>query len=258
MPARRPAPAADGVTARASQAAARAAPPEVIEAPAAGSSAEPSAVDIPVDLASFVSSTIPVELASSVGSAVAETRALRGNEEDIPVDIASVPPPRPLLKRRAVLLGAACAVIALVVIAFAKGSRPTSAESRRTRLQSSSTQWEQRSAASSAVAAANELARPRTAQPIANPVTAAASASAVEAAEDVIKIAINVKPDGSSLYYKGRVVGRTPFILKQPRGERRSYEAGKHGYTTRRVVVTGNERSIGFELELDTPHPDSL
>ncbi len=53
-------------------------------------------------------------------------------------------------------------------------------------------------------------------------------------------------------------MGRTPFILKQPRGEKRSYEAGKAGYATRRVYVTGTEKSIGFELGLDVPHPDSL
>ena len=285
VPARRPAPSAAAVTARVSKATASVTPPPVIEVPVTGSSGEPSAVDIPVDLASSVSGDIPVDLASSVSgdipvdlassvsSAGAETRGANGDAEDIPVDVGSMPPPRPLLKRRAVLLGAGVVVIALGVIAFAKGSRPSSVESRRSRVQASSTQLGRPSAASARVVVADE--RPRSAQPTANPdapaasvsgdvaatagpVAPAASASGDVAAEDEVKIAINVKPDGSSLFYKGRVVGKTPFILKQPRGEKRSYEARKPGYAPRRVVITGNERSIGFELGLDTPHPDSL
>jgi len=73
-----------------------------------------------------------------------------------------------------------------------------------------------------------------------------------------VKIQVVVKPDGTQFYYKGKIVGRTPFILKQPRDEKRTYEVVKPGYAARRVVVRGNEKMIGFELQQDVPHPDSL
>jgi hypothetical protein len=78
------------------------------------------------------------------------------------------------------------------------------------------------------------------------------------AEEEFVKIEILIKPDGSLLTYKGKTMGRTPFILKHPRNEKRTYEAGKVGYATRRVVVNGTERTIGLELQQDVPHPDSL
>jgi hypothetical protein len=106
----------------------------------------------------------------------------------------------------------------------------------------------------SAASAATQTAPEASATTVAEP----AASAPVAAEEEEVKIAVNIKPDGSLFYYKGRIVGRTPFILKQPRGEKRTYEVGKDGYATRRVVVVGTERSLGFELGLDVPHPDSL
>jgi len=59
------------------------------------------------------------------------------------------------------------------------------------------------------------------------------------ATDDEAKITISVKPDGSALVYKGKVVGRTPFILKQPRGEKRTYaqSGSSWGWTCRIWIV---------------------
>lgn len=84
------------------------------------------------------------------------------------------------------------------------------------------------------------------------------AASETTAPADEVRIQVVVKPDGTQFYYKGKVIGRTPFILKQPRGEKRTYEVVKAGHSPRRLVVTGNEKIIGFELQQDVPHPDSL
>jgi hypothetical protein len=99
------------------------------------------------------------------------------------------------------------------------------------------------------------------AAPVATDVAEAPSAQASEEKNapetDEVRIQVVVKPDGTAFYHKGKVIGRTPFILKQPR-EKRTYEVVKSGYGARRLVVTGNEKIIGFELHQEVPHPDSL
>lgn len=162
---------------------------------------------------------------------------------------------RPSINRRVLLYGSigAVAVIGLVVIAL--GSR--SPTPRRVGVTAPASAAMPQTAAEPAAASAT-VAAPQTAAEPAAASAAQTAASATEAADEEAKIMINVKPDGSVLVYKGKVVGRTPFILKQPRGEKRTYEIGKPGYATRRVVINGTERSIGFELGLDVPHPDSL
>jgi hypothetical protein len=92
----------------------------------------------------------------------------------------------------------------------------------------------------------------------AEPAASDAAPGVSEAAPEEVKIQVVVKPVGTQFYYKGKVIGRTPFILKQPRNEKRTYEVIKAGYGARRLVVTGNEKIIGFELPQDVPHPDSL
>ncbi len=125
-------------------------------------------------------------------------------------------------------------------------------------------------AARSAVIAdrvAREPAAPLAVEPasLPAPMASAAVASATATAdppapteEDEIKITINIKPDESLFSYKGKVLGRTPFILKHPRGEKRTYEVRKVGHKTTQVVVTGADKTIGFHLEQVVPHPDFL
>jgi hypothetical protein len=101
-----------------------------------------------------------------------------------------------------------------------------------------------------------EPVAPTTPEPVATAAVQPAEKEATTEADEA-KIQVVVKPDGTQFYYKGKVVGRTPFILKQPH-EKRTYEVIKPGYGARRLVVTGNEKLIGFELQQEVPHPDSL
>jgi len=169
-----------------------------------------------------------------------------------------------LLKRRSVFFGAVAALAAFVVLLVIIGNQPAAKKRHASALSPSAKQLEARTLLSVNVApapVATPEAPPTTPEAAASAPEASASVTAATAAEgtsDDVKIAIRIRPDGASLYYKGKVVGKTPFILKQPRGEKRSYEVGKPGYSTRRLTITGNERSIGFDLGIDTPHPDSL
>jgi len=206
--------------------------------------------------------------AKSEAKANAPSPQLRDAASNMSVDSSIVKPfdslvPKRSFINRRVLLGGALGAAALIgILAFAFGRHAPPARTKVGAVASSTAPGVPAAAvvnsanapSVSASAAAAQLAPEVSATAAAQPAT---NESAASEDEDV-KIAINIKPDGSVLLYKGRIVGRTPFILKQPRGEKRSYEAGKAGYATRRVYVTGTEKSIGFELGLDVPHPDSL
>jgi hypothetical protein len=219
------------------------------------SAPEPSGIDVPVDFASSV---------SNVAATAADTPKATSIEAAslvLPIHMSSVPPALPLLKRRAVLFGAVGVIVVVAILAVAMGSRSSTPGKRAVSAQANTKKAEPPAreipAAVAAPAPTPVQAPQATAEAVASSV-AVASAAPTEAADEEAKITISVKPDGSSLFYKGKVVGKTPFILKQPRGEKRSYEIGKPGYATRRLVINGNERTIGFELGIDTPHPDSL
>ena len=169
-----------------------------------------------------------------------------------------------LPKRRAILFGAigAAALIGILVLALRPAPRPA-------RIVAPVRASAQRLAAAEPNPAAVDSAP---AQPSIVPGASSAPAPSAKvlletdppggvvasSEEGFVKIEIAIKPDGSLLTYKGKTMGRTPFMLKHPRNEKRTYEVGKAGYTTRRVVVTGTERKIGLELQQDVPHPDSL
>ncbi len=178
--------------------------------------------------------------------------------------------PRPSIRRRALLYGSIGAVAVIGLVAIALGSRSPTPRRVGVTASASAASFVESPAVAPDTASAAAAAPQTTAEPAAASATAAVAAEpaaasaaqtaegATEATDEEAKIMISVKPDGSVLVYKGKVVGRTPFILKQPRGEKRTYEIGKPGYATRRIVINGTERSIGFELGLDVPHPDSL
>ena len=107
---------------------------------------------------------------------------------------------------------------------------------------------------------ADKPVEPQAAAAPAPSATAAVDPAASEAApaDDEVAIQVVGKPEGAQFLYKGKVIGRTPFVLKQPRNEKRTYEVMKRGYTPRRMVVRGTEKMVGFELPLIGPYPDSL
>jgi hypothetical protein len=70
--------------------------------------------------------------------------------------------------------------------------------------------------------------------------------------EDTVRVAINIRPEGTRVFYRGKEVGRTPFTLELLRGERRVFEVGYPGYSTRRLVIDGAEKEISFNMTQDT------
>lgn len=68
------------------------------------------------------------------------------------------------------------------------------------------------------------------------------------ASEDTVRVAINIRPEGARVFYRGKEVGRTPFTLELLRGERRVFEVGYPGYATRRLIIDGTEAMISFNL----------
>jgi hypothetical protein len=59
----------------------------------------------------------------------------------------------------------------------------------------------------------------------------------------------NIHPEGARIVQKGKEVGRSPFTLELPRGERRVFEIVYKGYVPRRVVVDGTRSEISFGLK---------
>jgi len=209
---------------------------------------QPSSPEVPVDFSEFDSGDVEGDAAPRVPKVATSAVAA-------PTATFSTPS-RPSINRRVLLYGSIGAVAVIVLLSIGLGSRSPKPTRVRAAPSASATSHVEPKAA------VPNSANAPTPQTTANATTVASAsqpaASATETVDEEAKVMINVKPDGAVLVYKGKVVGRTPFILKQPRGEKRTYEVGKAGYATRRVVITGKEHHIGFELGLDVPHPDSL
>ena len=86
------------------------------------------------------------------------------------------------------------------------------------------------------------------ASPSATPSVNAASEPAVE---DTVRVAINIRPEGTRVFYRGKEVGRTPFTLELLRGESRVFEVGYPGYSTRRLVIDGMDKEVSFNMTPD-------
>jgi hypothetical protein len=78
--------------------------------------------------------------------------------------------------------------------------------------------------------------------------SAAPSDGAPGANAGIIRINVDSKPPGARLFWKGKEVGTTPFVLELQPGERHAYELGLPGYTTRKVVIDGSKTDINIGL----------
>jgi hypothetical protein len=76
-----------------------------------------------------------------------------------------------------------------------------------------------------------------------------ASAAVVASPEETKRVSIDSEPPGARLFWKGKEVGTTPFTLEIPAGARRSYELGKPGFVTRKVVIDGSKSEISIGLK---------
>ena len=80
------------------------------------------------------------------------------------------------------------------------------------------------------------------------PSAAAAASAAPAASAGAIRINVDSDPPGARLFWKGKEVGTTPFVLEFQPGERHAYELGLPGYTTRKVVIDGSKTDIRIGL----------
>lgn len=97
---------------------------------------------------------------------------------------------------------------------------------------------------------------PDTRTPDPQPLGAAPSAEAAPAASptpsgDVVRVQVDSDPPGARLFWKGKAVGTTPFVLELARGEKHAYEMGLPGYNTRKVVIDGSKAQISVGLKPD-------
>jgi hypothetical protein len=71
-------------------------------------------------------------------------------------------------------------------------------------------------------------------------------------------VTVHLMPPDARLFYKGKSVGKTPVRVELAPGEKkRSFEVGRPGFVTRRLVVDGSqpEMWIGLRPESAAPTP---
>ena len=65
-------------------------------------------------------------------------------------------------------------------------------------------------------------------------------------------VVVTLNPPDARLFYKGKSVGKSPIRIELKPGEKkRSFEVGRPGYVTRRLVVDGSEAEISIGLRPD-------
>jgi hypothetical protein len=68
-------------------------------------------------------------------------------------------------------------------------------------------------------------------------------------------VIVKLMPPDARLFYKGKSVGKSPVRIELKPGEtKRSFEAGRPGYVTRRIVIDGTEPELSVGLR---PDPDA-
>jgi PEGA domain len=102
--------------------------------------------------------------------------------------------------------------------------------------------------------AATTESAPAEAAPSVDPVPSAAPAASATPSGDVVRIRVNSDPPGARLFWKGKPIGTTPFVLELAPGEKHAYEMGLPGYNARKVVIDGSktELRIGLKPEAGT------
>jgi hypothetical protein len=77
------------------------------------------------------------------------------------------------------------------------------------------------------------------------------AASPKSSSGNVVRVQVSSDPPGARLFWRGKPVGTTPFVLELAPGEKHAYEMGMPGYNTRKVVIDGskNEVSVGLKAE---------
>lgn len=93
------------------------------------------------------------------------------------------------------------------------------------------------------------------AKPSATAAAAPGADSAAPASTGSIRINIESDPPHARMFWKGKEVGTTPFVLELQPGEKHAYELGLPGYTTRKVVIDGSKTDISIGLRPEPTAP---
>jgi hypothetical protein len=87
------------------------------------------------------------------------------------------------------------------------------------------------------------------------PSEAAPSAAAPSAAGARV-VTVHLMPPDAQLFYKGKSVGKTPVRVELgPDEKRRSFEVGRPGYVTRRLIVDGSQPEMWIGLRPESAAP---
>jgi hypothetical protein len=108
----------------------------------------------------------------------------------------------------------------------------------------------------SAVAAAEKApkAEPEKPAPPAEPSLPADTGAA--SAEGTRVVTVHLMPPDAQLFYKGKSVGKTPVRVELAPGEKkRSFEVGRPGFVTRRLIVDGSQPEMWIGLRPETAAP---
>jgi hypothetical protein len=115
--------------------------------------------------------------------------------------------------------------------------------------------------ASAAPAASASAAEAPSAAPEAAPPAKTAPRSPTAEAEPVSAegtrvVIVRLMPPDARLFYKGKSVGKSPVRIELKPGEKkRSFEVGRPGYVTRRLVVDGSEPQVSIGLRPESGVP---
>jgi hypothetical protein len=67
----------------------------------------------------------------------------------------------------------------------------------------------------------------------------------------MVRVSMDSDPEGARLFWRGKEMGTTPFVLELAVGERRSFELVRPGFVTRKVVIDGSKTEVSIGLRQD-------
>jgi hypothetical protein len=77
--------------------------------------------------------------------------------------------------------------------------------------------------------------------------------AAPAASGDMIVVTVTAVPPDARFFYKGKAVSGSPMRVELKPGEKRSFEIGRPGYRTRKVVVDGSQTEMSVGMRPEAP-----
>jgi hypothetical protein len=108
----------------------------------------------------------------------------------------------------------------------------------------------------SAVATAQKAPKAEPEKPVPPTEPAAPADTGAASAEGARVVTVHLTPPDAQLFYKGKSVGKSPVRIELAPGEtKRSFEVGRPGFVTRRLIVDGSEATVWIGLRPETAAP---